>query len=550
MGGRRVAKRVVGWVISAVVVAPVAAVVLGVLVDRGPGGSGRLTAFPMALAASDGSVRESARNSLMLASGVSLAALVLGVGLARFVAGRAFRGRSALIALAEAPGAVPPLFGAIGLVGLLGAERFGPGPLRWLTLAGLELTWAVPRVMASAIAVLERVPPSWGDAARMAGASKRRAWWVASWPVTRPVVGRTVAGIFAFVLVEPTAPLVLGVRRTLGFAIVDAATRGDRFGRAAALGATALVLVVIGRLLILSRVGPVRGLPSESQGTNRPRTSWLGLIAAGVALAAWSFAGLLPIAALGATALGLTLESSGRFAVGPHAFAGAIRDDRAWMILADGAILGIGATVIAALVVLAGGLGWSRASWRAPASWPRVVPGLLFGLGVALLPRLCDGAAGAMARHSPLAAIALHRTADFADPFLSPWLVLIAAVAILRLPEMARAASEARGGDDRPRIDVARTLGASPWTAWRTIRGPRTARIWGRALARSFARSAFDVGPALMLAPTLAARPIAPGLLAMLAEPGGMTRAAAVASLAMALPLTTRIVAGPAGDDR
>lgn len=527
-----IARRVLGIALGWTVLAAVAAVVLGAVVDRASDGSARLTLFTIALAASDHAVREAARNSLMLATAVSLLATLLGVGLARLATVRAFRGLGALATLARASGAAPPLFGAIGIVGLGWGEGFG----RWVALGWIELAWAVPRVMEATASALARVPASWDDAARLAGASRRRAWWLAA----RPSAARAAAGVFAVTLVEPTGPLVLGLRHTLGSEIVQAVLRGDRSERAAALGAVALALVLLGRAAVLWRGESPLILPPPEGSKARwgPRASCLGAISASLALLAWAVAGLLPLVGLVATALGG--GQSGR--PSPGVFLAALGDRELMTILADSAILGLGATATAALIATTSGAGRTARvgpSWRSPASWPLVLPGLILGLGAALLPGLLDGASGAMARRAPVLAGGMHDLADALDPFLSPWLLLVACVAILRVPELAEAAASAGACADRTRIDVARTLGATRWAAWRSVRAPRLMAIWGGALARSFARSALDAGPALLLCPTLSARPLGPGLLAVLAEPGGQghRRAAAVAVIALIVPV-------------
>src|SRR4051794_1242923 len=103
-----------GIVVAAVVAAMGLAVPLGTIVDRGPSGAGRLTAFPLALTLSDEVSSGAIRNGAILAGVVAVLSLVIGVGLAQLVSGRRFRGRDALIALANAPGAVPPIFAGFG----------------------------------------------------------------------------------------------------------------------------------------------------------------------------------------------------------------------------------------------------------------------------------------------------------------------------------------------------------------------------------------------------------------------------------------------------
>ncbi|MBX6313791.1 MAG: ABC transporter permease subunit, partial [Isosphaeraceae bacterium] len=214
------------------VLAPIGALGLAAVVDRGPEGSLGASPFYLALALWDPFARACIFNSLVVAAGVTAGSLVLGGGLARLAERRRFWGRRPLAALILAPLAVPPLFGAIGLLWLLRPE----GDQRWLALVWLYLAAGVPRVAQAAGAVLRRIEPTWEDAARVVGASRRRLWWSLLWPIVRPEAARAAAEVFMLMLLEPGAPLVLGLRRTLAFQVVEAALAPDAAHRAAALG--------------------------------------------------------------------------------------------------------------------------------------------------------------------------------------------------------------------------------------------------------------------------------------------------------------------------
>ena len=79
--------------------------------------------------------------------------------------------------------------------------------------------------------------------------------------------------------------------------------------------------------------------------------------------------------------------------------------------------------------------------------------------------------------------------------------------------------------------------------------GPRLAAILGGAVAWSVALAALDLGAALLLSPTLTARPIAPGILTIAAGPGGARRAAAMAVAALILPIAAWIIGGSRADE-
>ena len=112
--------------------------------------------------------------------------------------------------------------GVVCRSGLCGSGRRSPGAWRLVAL-----------VTSSAVERLER---SWEDAARLTGVGSLRAWRALFWPLVRPSSARAAALVFVFALVEPGAPLVLGLRRTLAFQIVEAAGRPDPFPVRGGLG--------------------------------------------------------------------------------------------------------------------------------------------------------------------------------------------------------------------------------------------------------------------------------------------------------------------------
>ena len=69
--------------------------------------------------------------------------------------------------------------------------------------------------------------------------ARRRGWGRSSyriardlyWPIVRPRAARAAAIVFVLAMVEPAQPLILGLRRTLAFQIVDAAASSAVFPR-------------------------------------------------------------------------------------------------------------------------------------------------------------------------------------------------------------------------------------------------------------------------------------------------------------------------------
>jgi len=535
MGGTRGSGRWPGAVVGAAALSPAVALGLSALLDRGPGGEVRPGLFPVALAALDDHVWECARNSLAVAAAVTLAARFAGVALARLVVRWRFPGRVPLAALACAGVVVPPAFLAIGARAWAGAP--GNWPVPWVGYGlwfWVAFTAGAPLVGAAAASALARVDPHWEDAARLAGAGRGRAWRQLVWPVVRPEVARALALVFTLTLVEPGAPLVLGLRRTLGFQIAEAALDpgAGQFTRAAVLALGAVFLSVLGRGLIGRLGGPptaalgrveapvVRAVPASAA-----RGAWFALVLAVVAAVA-----VLPL-------LGVILGALPR---GAGAFEAIARDPLTRRYLINSAVLGL---AVVLLDLLLARVAASRSAGRGDArtaDWPEVFPPLALGVGVLALPwvlRMAADATVASGRRPPLAA-ALGALADALDPDRTPWIALVFAVGLARLPLLKRSAAERLRGLRPSRVDAAITLGASRRRARRRLSG----RLLGASPAAAlltFALAATTVTPALLLAPTAETRPLGPAVLTLIDAPGdGPARASALAALAIALNLS------------
>ncbi len=537
MAARRAVGILCGVVAAIWIVLPALAVPLSAVVDRGVDGRPRLTAFHLALALSDDSAVEMVRNSLILAAIVSALAMPLGVGLGRLVAGPRYPGRDTLLALARAPASYPPMIAAVGIFGAVRLITPEHGSIwGWIALGWVQLAWAVPRIMAASMAAFAAVDASWIDAARLAGSKKHRARGMLGWPLARSRVAKAVAEVFALTLFEPGAPLILGMRRTLPVGLIEAALGLDGEARAAVLATIGLGLAFTVRALILAWGGPPRPIPPPVPISNKSKLagSWANL-----PLAAWAIVALVPIAGLAATALGL--DRAGRFRLdGLLAFAS---DRPALGALRDSLLLGLAATALAGLLAW-GSRPARRRWWLDAASWPATLPPLALGLGVFLAPGFLDAVAALGGSRGGMLTSGSRTMADLFDPFRSPWLVLVAATAMLRVPALRAAIAEVRAGDDRDAVDVARTLGASSWRAWLATAAPAASAILAGVLAVSISRAAIDAAPALLLSRTMAARPVALAVVGLAREPDGLRRAAVLASAALALPVFAWIVAG------
>lgn len=287
------------WLGAAAVAVPMAALVVGAIADRGPDGVRGPSAFYLALAAFDPSLRAAALNSAAVAAAVAAGSIVVGVGLALL-------GRNRLAGLGLLPMAVPPMVGALGLA--LGARRLGFDPWAegstagWGVLLAAYLGPGSAWVARGASERLSRVDPSWWAASRASGSSAWRVWWSRAWPIVRPTAARAGAEVFALCVFEPGAPLLLGLRRTLAFQAVEAASGATPGPRSATLGVAALLLAALaGRSLHVWARDRRPALPRPIE----PRAEgWSSTIGRSIPLAIWVALSTLPVVglALGAIA--------------------------------------------------------------------------------------------------------------------------------------------------------------------------------------------------------------------------------------------------------
>src|SRR5262249_45469436 len=158
--------------------------------------------------------------------------------------------------LTYAPLAITPLASALGARWLLErAARSSALPelaRPWFEAWGAWLGWivlgllaGVPWVAAAAEMVLPSAGVLWGGAARRAGIEGGAAWRRLFRPYARPAVAGALAGVFARTILEPAAPLILGLRDTLAFRAVEALGPAGSPPRAAVLGALGAVAAAV-----------------------------------------------------------------------------------------------------------------------------------------------------------------------------------------------------------------------------------------------------------------------------------------------------------------
>jgi ABC-type Fe3+ transport system permease subunit len=531
-------------VLGVLILAPVLALVPAAVLDQGPRGTTRATVFYVGLVASDPFVGECLRQSLVVAVVVTAGAGVLGTGLARIVACWRFWGRRPLAALVWAPMMVPPLYGALGLEGLacrLGwSAAVGDEWRAWALWIWAEGTVATALVGMSTRAALRSIEPAWEDAARLAGARRWWIWWSIVWPQVRPPVARGLATVFALTLLEPGAPMVLGLRRTLAYQMVAAAQTPAMAPRAAALAVLGLIVAAVARLLLRwwGRASWPAPPPLDRPAVRRAR----GPRAAGflVLLTGWIILACAPIAGLITIALASNLSQPGASFPAFRCLL-AVAAAQRWLLLS------IGFAVIAGLLglVLTGILGSTdlKPGGQARAvcilaGGPEVLPPLAVGVGVLMVPRVLAlwADAGRASGQPALVARGLVAMADALDPFRAPGLPIVWALLWAQWPALLAASRLAWEQTPRRLTEAARTLGAARRRARRAA-----ARHWlgsgpGSALILSIALAANAVAPVLVLTSPSDPLTLGPAVFALADAPeGGRAHAAALATVGIAL---------------
>jgi iron(III) transport system permease protein len=411
------------------------------------------------------------------------------------------------------------------------------------------LTQATAIVLLTTTRALGSLNSHRDDAARLAGASSTRIWWFLTWPAIRCSVAPVVNLIFLLTLADPGPPLILGLRRSIGFQIVFLANRPDPFPRIAGLCLIVLMITVTWRRLVhwWGRVGPDPGLGMVgAQKLARPsarevgwaRTLMYGLVLLPAAILAW-----LPM--VGLTRMSLAYASSTSASYPPTG--GAVLDEIHGLteepvptLLVHSALLGLGVALLLAAL----------ASWRPHGSfalsarrWRKIgallsssVPPLVVGVGVLSLSRMATLVSLWLDTRLEWsgAALVTGLVARALDPYGAPGLALYLGVCLAHLPSKLLARFTPAGRDDpvTHRTDQALLSGAGSHRARRLgLRGPDT--IPSRSILLTSVQAAIGIAPAILLAPTMDSRSIGPGIVILASGPENARSQAALLALAI-----------------
>ena len=509
------------WLLCSLELAPAVALVAAILVDEGPTGEPRASShfFPVVLWLYDDFAWTCARNSVLFALVVATSSLVLGVGL-RCALDRVWpRGRRLLGAMALAVVAIAPAFLAFGLKGWLleranwpprldGGSAAPPGVSLedWSGIL-LWLTWIYSAVLPGGALVaivcapsFRRLDPARADAARLAGASWLRRARDVSWPIVRPAAARAAGIVFLVAMVEPGAALVLSLRRTLAFQIVEAATGPSPFPRTAVWSLMAGALGFCGWLVFrcwgrASSLAELSGAASarELDRSERRAAPVLSFVAA-LYLALWGIMVCVPLAGL------LRLLSGSGDSVEPGdgtlvssvlGVAAPLGDRALFRVLLDSAVFAL--AVAGGLLVVAWAVGLNsrvRTTTRWPVLFRRIppLPPLVLGTGVLALAWLVAVASRFLLdRGGNRAAVLAGDLAGAIDPHQQPWILMACAVGLVMLPRFLRSdlARRGAGSGNQPEdacYAAAVHAGAPRWRAATLCRPGFLTRLAGRFL--------------------------------------------------------------------
>ncbi len=381
----------------------------------------------------------------------------------------------------------------------------------------------------------------------------------------RPPAVRAAALVFGLGLLEPGAPLILELRRTLAYQIVEAASRPVPFPGVAAWCLLAGVIALLGAagLHRLSGKPIITNSIQNDLAPNRrrPRRAPLARAAGSVAiLTVWCLWAWLPVLGLARLAFLANDAQSGSDGGRSGLLARvASRFDRPPVrrIAIDSALVGLEVTgAILALFWLA--QSGRRARGAAPAidaMGPRlpvvVLPPLVVGVGVLAIPEIAVVAASWLPTSAPGAAIARAFTtfAEWISPSATHSNFLAVSIAWVLGPLFFSCWHSPRQDPSAApsTMDAARLASASRLRAlW--LGAPNLALIWfGRCLA-AWALAATNLTPALLASPGTDGPTLAPGFL-ILAEGlrDARSLAAGLALLILALHVAALAMAWACG---
>ena len=411
--------------------------------------------------------------SFLQAAATCVAALAIGLPVAWVLARFEFAGRAWVLRFLMLPFVVPTLVAALGVLALLGPHgllvQSGGADLQgtpWLLLYG-NLFFNLCLVVRAGTDALGQVSASRLAAARTLGATPWRAFWRIEWPTVAPWMMSALCLVFLYCFAGFGLAMVLGGAgyATAEVEIYTLVAHELQLRQAAVLS---LWMLLLTSLVALAYAAIERRLaaPGRSDGVARHRPGtvgqWAAVVGALLALVCFCAAPLMAIA--------WRAMFSGAF--GWAFMAGVMTDEDTLLALWNTARFTALSLVLATALGLAHALAAQRSlALRALVFLPFVVSPVMVAFGLLLLYPRWSG---------------------------SFWL-LVCAYALLAYPFVAKAVASSLDSMPQNYLFAARTLGASPWRAFRRVTLPLLMPSLRRGMAFAAATAVGEFAVSLFL---------------------------------------------------
>ncbi len=495
--------------------------------------------------------REGLWNSFALGAASTVAALLIALPLALAGHRYDFVGKPALGVLVLAPLILPPFVGAVGVKQMLGVNgalnaalvKLGlmdaAAPLDWLAegrFAGIVLMIALnlyPILYMNIAAALSNLDPAMEQAAENLGCPPWKRFFRITLPLAMPGVFAGASIVFIWAFTELGVPLVFDYGRTASVQIFDGLKGLDKNPIPYAL--TAVLLIVAASVFALSKFvigrSPLGTAPRPKGRSNAIRLrGWKSLACALLFLSVFTLAA---IPHLGVLMLSLAERWYGT--VLPDEFTlrhyiEALGNGLVVPSIQNSLLYAGCATVVALLIGL--GTAWVvvrsdlriRGVLDAVVMLPLAVPGLVLAFGYLALSQegkpfhFLVGAGG------------------------SPFLLLVIAYAIRRLPYVVRSAVAGLQQSNPALEEAASSLGATPFRTLRRVAIPLIGANLAAGCILAFAFAMLEVSDSLILAQQAQHFPITKAIYTLLSTLGNGTELAAALGVWAMVFLSTAIM--------
>lgn len=484
--------------------------------------AGGFTLDHFQLTLSDPTLRAGLCNAALIALTTTLIACAISIPLALLSVRYEFPGKGVFSALVLVPLILPPFVGAIGMRAilgrsgalntLLGTEWDILGTGRFWGIVVVEALHLYPVIYLNLAAALANIEPAMEDAARGLGASRWMRFRRVTLPLARPglFAGMTIVLIWSFT--ELGTPLMFNYTEVTPVQIFARIKEIESSAQPYALTAIMLLIATgmyaVGRFVLAGRPVAVQTKATVAA-TTRKLSGAPAWCAAGLC-AVISFLAMLPHLAVILTSV--SGNGSWYQSVLPTTwtlshFGDALTHDLAMGSLTNSFKYATAATVLTSIIGLT--IGWVVTRTQIPgrklldaiSMLPLAVPGLVMAFGLVALTLRPPFTWTTETAPDWLAwSVPLFSTFDVLGPAANPFVLLVIAYSIRRLPYMVRATAAGLEQTSPAFEEAARNLGAGPTTTLRRITVPLIAAnlIAGGLLVFSF--SMLEVSDSLLLA--------------------------------------------------